>query len=230
MSQVTSPTTTPTVAPATKRVNGELRLTYPTRGYAVSRNPFTIGAILPAIVLSFCGLAIWNWVGEDVVLTGGSPSFAVMDITVVTFIIVTLGLLLIPAMTLHGSINLTHDGITFEHGNENFTAAWDQVQGLEYRRDCGLCLVLTNPQQTKPVIKMPGGLFAGGGVARIPLRMFGDRMYSIIYDIRDRVPMANYQPALSAVHERSALNIQLVYGMAALFSILAVIVTFLVYS
>ena len=47
---------TPTTAPVTRSVNGRMRLTYPTRGYAVSRNPFVIWAILPLITLSFIGL------------------------------------------------------------------------------------------------------------------------------------------------------------------------------
>lgn len=53
-------------------------------GITTSRNPFAIWAVLPLITLTFAGLA---------------------------FAIVVLGLLLIPAVTLTGSLNLTHDGV-----------------------------------------------------------------------------------------------------------------------
>ena len=61
------------------------------------------------------------------------------------FLMVTLGLLLIPAVSLKGSLSLTHDGITFERGKDHLTASWEQVQAIVNRRDAGLCLVIKDP-------------------------------------------------------------------------------------
>lgn len=210
----------PTTAPVKRGVIGELRLNYPTRGYAVSRNPFTVWSVLPAIVLAFVGVGIAEWIGDYSVFVGDSPLMLV-DVTAVTFLIVTLGLLLVPAVALKGSINLTHDGVTYERGKNHLTAGWDQIEGLTNRRDCGLCLVIRNPQITTDKMRLPGGFYADKTVARIPLRMFGDRQYSIIYDIRDRVPEANWQPALQAVNHRSQRRILAVYGAVTLICVLA---------
>lgn len=205
-----------TGAPQRGRVIGDLRLTHPARGYAVTRNPLAIWAVLPAIVLAFIGLGIWEWAQPDLVVFFNS----VVDVSVVTFCVVTLGLLLIPAVALKGSLNLTPDGVTFERGKHHFTAGWDQVQGLEYRRDCGLCLVMGSPQATSPM-KLPGGFRVDAEHAVIPLRMFGDRQYSIIYDVRDRVPEANWRPAVEQVTNRSSLRILAVYGLTVLICCLA---------
>ena len=80
----------------------------------------------------------------------GSGNLTATSITVVAFVIVTLGLLLVSAVTLKGSLNMTHDGVTFERGKHHLTAGWDQVTGLVYRRDAGLCLTMEGAQQTTP--------------------------------------------------------------------------------
>jgi hypothetical protein len=216
MSTISAPVTPPATSTVT-RIGGQLRLTHPTRGYAVTRNPFTIWAVLPAITLAFAGIAVAMAYITDAYLAA---------IAVGGFLAVTAGLLAIPAVALKGTINLTHDGITFERGKHHLTAGWDQVSGLVYRRDAGLCLVLANPQQTAPVIKLPGGFYAGGGIARIPLRMFGDRQFSILYDIRDRLPEGTWRPALERAQARSQPRILLVYAAtvavssAALFAVM----------
>lgn len=219
-------TTTPAIGKARSEAvapsqTGELRVTHPTRGYAVTRNPFAIWSVLPATVLAFAGLAVWEFIGDYHVLV--TDRLVDVNVTVVVFLIVSLGILLIPAVTLKGSINLTHDGVTFERGKHHLTAAWEQVEGLSFRHGVGLCLVIRDPVQTTPRIKLPGGFRAEGGRAQIPLRMFGDRRYSIIYDVRDRVPEANWQPALSAVSTRSGRRILMVYGLTTLVSCLAMI-------
>jgi hypothetical protein len=207
---------TPTTAPVTRSVNGRMRLTYPTRGYAVSRNPFVIWAILPLITLSFIGLAFAEMIGDDTVVINWFGNQVATSITVIAFVIVTLGLLLIPAVTLKGSLNLTHDGVTFERGKDHLTAAWDQVTGLTYRRDAGLCMTIEGAQQTRPSMRLPGGFNATAGSVRIPLRMFGDRQFSILYDIRDRLHETSWLPALQQVKERSPRMNLAIYAVVML--------------
>jgi len=217
-------TPVPSTAPLTRSVNGRLRLTYPTRGYAVTRNPFAIGAILPLVVLSFIGLAFVELVTTDSgVIINWAGNLSVTSVPAIVFTIVTLGLLLIPAVALKGSINLTHDGVTFERGKDHLTADWNQVTGLVYRRDAGLCLTMEGARQTKEVMRLPGGFNATRGSVRIPLRMFGDRQFSILYDIRERLPEESWAPALSQVKERSPRLNLMVYGGTVVFASLAVI-------
>ena len=116
------------------------------------------------------------------------------------------------AVSLKGSLNLTHDGITFERGKDHLTASWDQLQGIDYRRDAGLCLVIESPQTTKPGWRLPGGFSVRDGVARIPLRFFGDRQFSILYDIRDRLPDTAWRVALEKAQARGTWRILAVYG------------------
>jgi hypothetical protein len=210
--------TVQTVAPApvTKSVNGRLRLTYPTRGYAVSRNPFVVWAVLPSITMAFIGLAIAEFFGDDTVVINWLGNSTVTSITVIAFVIVVLGLLLIPAVTLKGSLNLTHDGVTFERGRDHLTAGWDQVTGLIYRRDAGLCLAMEGAQQTRPSLRLPGGFNATKGSVRIPLRMFGDRQFSILYDVRDRLPEQSWLPAVQKVKDRSPRMTLAVYAAVVL--------------
>jgi hypothetical protein len=169
----------------------------------VTRNPFAISAILPATALTFAALAVAMLFINDSYLA---------TIAVGAFVVVTTGLMLIPAVTLKGSLNLTHDGITFERGKQHLTAGWDQVTGVVNRRDAGLCLMIANPQQSTPRIRLAGGFSAQKGMAQIPLRMFGDRQFSILYDIRDRLPDAAWRPALERASRRSPTQILLVYG------------------
>jgi hypothetical protein len=210
--------TVQTVAPApvTKSVNGRLRLTYPTRGYAVSRNPFVVWAVLPSITMAFIGLAIAEFFGDDTVVINWLGNSTVTSITVIAFVIVVLGLLLIPAVALKGSLNLTHDGVTFERGRDHLTAGWDQVTGLLYRRDAGLCLAMEGAQQTRPSLRLPGGFNATKGSVRIPLRMFGDRQFSILYDVRDRLPEQSWLPAVQKVKDRSPRMTLAVYAAVVL--------------
>jgi hypothetical protein len=193
----------PTTAPITSSVNGRLRLTYPTRGYAVTRNPFAIGAVLPLISLAFLGLAAADFAGERVVVLSWFGNLTPISITVAVFAIVTLGVLLIPAVTLKGSLNLTHDGVTFERGKDHLTAGWEQVTGLVHRRDAGLCITIKGARQTRRRIRLAGGFDATDGAVRIPLRMFGDRQFSILYDVRERLPEATWLPAVQATTQRS---------------------------
>ena len=58
---------------------------------------------------------------------------------------------------------------------------------------------------------------------RIPLRMFGDRQFSILYDIRDRLPETTWQPALQQVRERSPLMNLAIYAGVVLVSAGAII-------
>lgn len=219
----TVPVQTPTTAPVTRSVNGRLRLTYPTRGYAVSRNPFAIWAILPLVTLSFVALAFAEFFGDDTVAINWFGNTSVTSVTVIAFAIIALGLMLIPAVVLKGSLNLTHDGVTFERGKDHLTAGWDQVTGLVYRRDAGLCMTMEGARQTRSSIRLPGGFNATDGSVRIPLRMFGDRQFSILYDMRDRLPEASWLPAVEQVKERSPRMNLAIYAGVVLISALAVI-------
>ena len=214
----TAPVFTPTTQPVTRSVNGRLRLTYPTRGYAVTRNPFAIWAILPLVTLTFIGLALAEFIGDDTVVVNWFGNTTVTSVTVVAFATVALGLMLIPAVTLKGSLNLTHDGVTFERGRDHLTASWDQVTGLVYRRDAGLCMTMAGASQTRRSLRLPGGFNATDGNVRIPLRMFGDRQFSILYDIRERLPEQSWLPAVQQVKDRSPLMNLAIYAGVVLIS------------
>jgi hypothetical protein len=218
-----APAQTPTTASVTRSINGRLRLTYPTRGYAVSRNPFAVWAVLPLITLAFAGLAVAELLGDYDVVVSWFGNLTPTSITVAAFVVVTLGLLLIPAVTLKGSLNLTHDGVTFERGKQHLTASWEQVTGLMYRRDAGLCLTMSGAQQTSSPMRLPGGFNATSGAVRIPLRMFGDRQFSILYDLRERLPESSWLPALQQKNDRSpAMNLA-IYAAIVLISAAAII-------
>jgi len=220
MSATFAPTPVRAGIPVTRRVNGELRLTYPTRGYAVTGNPFVIWSVLPTVTLAFAALAMAVSVMSDGLQ---------LTTALAAFLVVTVGMLLIPAVALKGSINLTHDGVTFERGRHHLTADWNDVTGLAYRRDAGLCLTIRRAEQTKRNWSMPGGFHAGGGTAQIPLRFFGDRQFSILYDIRDRLPTELWRPALERAERsaRSTLRCQLVYGAVVAVGGLAVFASYL---
>jgi hypothetical protein len=187
----------------------------------VTRNPFAVWSVLPAITLAFAGLAITVSVTSD-------------QLTIMTalgaFLMVATGILAVPAVALKGSLNLTHDGLTFERGKDHLTAGWDEITGLVYRRDAGLCLTVRGQDQTKPQWKLPGGFRAGNGVAQIPLRYFGDRQFSILYDIRDRLREGTWRPALEQAERatRSTIRNHLVYAGAVAIGGLAVYATYLI--
>jgi len=194
------PATTATIRAA----GGKLRLNHPTRGYAVTQNPFAVWEVLPAVALAFAGLSIAMIYIND----AGLATTAVG-----AFLVITLGLLLVPAVTQKGSLNLTHDGITFARGKDHFTAAWDEVVGIVNRRDAGLCLVMRNPQSTKQNWRMPGGFRVNASEAQLPLRFFGDRQFSILYDVRDRLPEETWRPALDQASRRPGWMILGVYAV-----------------
>jgi hypothetical protein len=201
-------------APVSRSVNGRLRLTYPTRGYAVTRNPFAIWAVLPLITLAFIGLAFAEFFGDNTIVVNWLGNSSVVSVTAIAFAIVALGILLVPAVTLKGSLNLTHDGVTFERGKDHLTASWEQVSGLVYRSGAGLCLAIHGAQQTRRSMRLPGGFRAVDGVVQIPLRMFGDRQFSILYDVRDRLPEESWLPAVQRVKERSPrMNLAIYAGV-----------------
>ena len=203
----------PTTAAATRAEGGRLRLTHPTRGYAVTQNPFAIWEVLPVITLAFAGLAIAMTYISD----AGNA-----EIALGAFAIVTLGMLLVPAVTLKGTFDLTHDGVAFVRGKDHFTAGWDQVKGIVNRRDAGLCLVFANPQTTRPNWRMPGGFHARADEAQLPLRYFGDRQFSILYDIRDRLPDDAWRPAVDRASRRPGWMIQADYAAIVAICCLAV--------
>ena len=193
----------PTTAAEIQATGGKLRLNHPTRGYAVTRNPFAIWEVLPAVALTFAALSISMIYINDAGLARTAVG---------AFLVITLGLLLIPAVTQKGTLNLTHDGITFARGKDHFTAGWDQVVGIVNKRDAGLCLVMRNPQTTKQNWRMPGGFHANAEEAQLPLRYFGDRQFSILYDVRDRLPAEAWRPALDRASRRPGWMILAVYG------------------
>jgi hypothetical protein len=211
-----TPTHTPAAAaaPVARSVNGRLRLTYPTRGYAVTRNPFAIWAILPLLTLAFIALAFAEFFGDNTIVLTGFGQASVVSVTAIAFAIVALGILLVPAVALKGSLNLTHDGVTFERGKDHLTAGWEQVSGLVYRSGPGLCLAIHGAQQTRRSMRLPGGFRAVDGAVEIPLRMFGDRQFSILYDLRDRLPEQSWLPAVQRVKERSPhMNLAIYAGV-----------------
>ena len=204
---------TPPVAPVaetvvTRELVGRPALTLPTRTYAVTTNPFAIAAVLPAIVLTFIATEIALLAGADTQVLASAAFF------------VTAGLLLIPAITLKGSITLTDDGISFERGQDHLHAAWRDISGLSYRTDCGLCISLHGQTQSKPRWKLPGGFGAvEGDSATIPLRMFGDRQFSVLYDLRDRLPESATMPALEQASSRDGIKMFVYGGVLALVTI-----------
>lgn len=215
-----APVATPKSAPIAERVNGQLRLTYPTRGYSVTRNPFAIWSILPLVTVAFAGLAITVMATSDQL---------VIYTALGAFLVMTAGLMLIPSVVLKGSLNLTHDGLTFERGKHHLTAGWDEVTGLVFKRDAGLCLTTKSQQQTKTSWKLPGGFRAENGIAQIPLRFFGDRQFSILYDIRERLNENTWRPALEQAEHatRSTVRCDLVYAGAVAIGGVAVFSSYL---
>jgi hypothetical protein len=146
------------------------------------------------------------------------------------FLTLTCGWMLIPAVVLRGSVHLSHDGIVFERGKDLVTADWTQATGLEYKSDCGVCLTLVGAVQSRPDIKLPGGFRAKGGAVQIPLRMFGDRQYSILYDILDQVPEAQVQNALKMATRWTTRKSQAIYAGMVAFSAAALIVVMWIYT
>ncbi|MBV9525393.1 MAG: hypothetical protein JOZ46_06215, partial [Candidatus Dormibacteraeota bacterium] len=166
--------------------------------------------VLPAIVLAFAGLAMAMQFISDAYLA---------SIAVGAFVVTTAGLLLVPAVSLRGTLDLTHDGITFVRGKEHLTAAWNQVLGVVSRPGAGLSVVIRDPQQTTESITMPGGFASRDEEANIPLRLFGDRRFSILYDVRDRLPENVWRPAAERAGARSRLRIRADYALATAVSI-----------
>ena len=58
---------------------------------------------------------------------------------------------------------------------------------------------------------MPGGLSARDGNVTIPLRMFGDRQFSIIYDLREQLPEPKWVPALNQSGHWDRMRVRFVY-------------------
>lgn len=85
----TAPVHAPSTAPLTRSVNGRLRLTYPTRGYAVSRNPFAIWAVLPILTGAFVALAVAEHFGDYNVVVGWFGATSTVSLTVAAFLIVS---------------------------------------------------------------------------------------------------------------------------------------------
>ncbi|MFN2450888.1 MAG: hypothetical protein ABR541_00885, partial [Candidatus Dormibacteria bacterium] len=145
------------------------------------------------------------------------------------FIVLTTGLLLVPAVVLRGSLLVGHDGITMERGTEHLTAAWEDVEGLRWNALTGLSLVLRGQRQTQPTWKLPGGFRAvDGDGATIPLRLFGDRQYSMIYDIRDRVPEGAWMSAVEQASGRRTTRCLVVYGVVVLADLVALAIAYAV--
>lgn len=169
-----------------------------------------MSAILPLLTFAFLGLAfglIFDWPVQE---------------SVAAFLLITLGLLLIPAMTLRGDATLNDEGLTFRSGRQTISATWAQVSGLVYRPDCGICIHTRGQTQSPTVIKAPGGLSARDGEGFIPVRYFGDRRFAIMYEIRDHIPDAAWRRSLDATQPDSALHPRFVYALAVAFSILSV--------
>ena len=98
-----------------------------------------------------------------------------------------------------------------------------------HTRDAGLCMTVRGQQQTKKHWKLPGGFRADGQSAQIPLRFFGDRQFSILYDIRERLNERAWRPALEQAERRtrSTIRCDLVYGAAVAIGGLAVFSAYL---
>ncbi len=193
---------------ASRTGTGRLTLTHPVRAYAMTRNPFAIAAVLPLIVMAVLGV--------EVALLFEADPYAICG----GLLVATAGLLLIPAINLRGSLTLTHDGVSFERGKQGFTAPWEHIAGLVYRRESGVCLEVVHPEiySTKKNgvkgIRMPGGLRAEPGKSAIvPLRLFGDRQFSILYDVRERLPQDRCREALDRASIRGSGRILAVYAL-----------------
>jgi hypothetical protein len=196
-----------------KEPQQRLTLLHPTRSYAVSRNPFVIPAILPLTVAAFLAVEVAVLVGANPLPTAGGLMFFVT------------GLLAIAAVNQRGVISLTHDGVVFQQGTRRITSDWDHVAGIVSRPTGGLCLEIVKPEMSEKKISAPGGLCAEpNSTAVIPLRMFGDRQYSIMYDLRERLPEQRWKDVLAKASERSPQRILFVYGATVAICCLAMFV------
>ncbi len=203
------------VRPVPTRVaQPRLNLVHPTRAYSVTGNPFAVSAILPLLLATFLGVELAVVFNADPVVTSGA------------LMIVAMGLLLIPAVAMRGNITLSHEGISFVRGKHHLTADWNHVAGLVAHADSGVCIEILKPEMDVARIKGPGGLRADrGDRAYIPLRYFGDRRYSILYDIRERLPEQRWKDVLSRASERGTTRIQIVYGLTVAICGLALFAT-----
>ena len=207
-------TTTTSAAPAVKKdgaaddSTGPLTIAQYSQLYAVSRNPFGLAAILPLILFAFIGLEIGLLANIDVdKLLGG-------------FMIVSTGLLLIPAVVLKGFITFDDKGINMRFGKQTLSASCDKVAVLTYEQDSGVCVLLKGQTQSRPKIRVAGGLHAeDGGEAIIPIRFFGDRRFAILYEVRDRVPESAWKHALQQAQPGSSRRPLIIYGLTVLFGI-----------
>lgn len=176
--------------------------------YAVSRNPFGLAAVLPLVLFSFIGLEV------------GLLTSVPVDKLMAAFMIITAGLLLIPAVVLKGYITFDDEGIALRFGKRTLSASWDKVAGLTYEQDSGVCVLLKGQTQSQPRIRLAGGLHADeNGEAVIPIRFFGDRRFAILYEVRDRVPESAWKHALQQAQPGSSRRPLIIYSLTVLFAI-----------
>ena len=182
--------------------------------YAVSRNPFGLALILPLIVFSFIGLEAVLLI----VIAWGDFNYASAKTILTGFLIITTGLMLIPAVVLRGYITFDDKGIEMRYAKQRLAATWDKVAGLTYERDSGVCVLLKGQEQSQPKITVAGGLRAReGGEAVIPIRFFGDRRFAILYEVRDRVPESAWKHALQQAQPGGSRRPLIIYALTVAF-------------
>ena len=239
---ILSPATTSTpsgagVASAFRHGLGHVSIRDSRRAYALSGSPFTVPAILPLITLAFIGTAL--------TVSLASVDLGTMLPLLGGLTVICAGLLLIPAVSVRGTVSTTDRGIAFSctnraiiggnggrlpaRGEHIVAAPWQRVS-LFTDFTGGLCLRMRAPEVLGGDFSMPGGLeIRTGRDAILPLRMLGDRKFAVIDAIRDNVEAAAWEPALEHSGARSRTASRLVYGLTTLVSIGALLGVWAIY-
>jgi hypothetical protein len=121
----------------------------------------------------------------------------------------------IPAYLLRGWITFGEDGVDVHFGRSAIRATWDQVTGVEPHSGYGLCLIMKGQTQTRTLRRGMAGVQADAGGASIPLRLFGDRRFAMVYEVRDHSPHTAWIEALRGkITPLGAWRPVIVYGLA----------------
>lgn len=171
------------------------------RVYAMSRNPFGIIYILPAIIIDVL-------IAELLIDFSVDTKIIAAVCSALAFVILT-----VPAATLNGRIIFTDKDVELLYGSRRLVMPWSGVTGLAHHSRFGLCL--QGKSSTEQRMNSINGICVSDGEARIPLRLFGDRRFAMFYEVRDHAPSRDWMQALR-VRPISSRYPLLIYGAAVI--------------
>ena len=178
--------------------------------YGVTGNPFAIPLVLPLIAAAVLAMDVAMLLNADPRAASGG------------LLVFVCGLLLIPALVQRGRLDINGDGLTFTNKNNVVTGDWQNV-AITNDDYCGPCITIYNPAMSATKDQhMPGGFEATKASTKIPFRLFGDRRFSILYDMEYHVPDNRWQDALEAAG-RWETNSRVIYAVVTAVCCLAII-------